>query len=152
MLDADLAGLYGISTKVFNQAIARNLARFPEDFMFRFTKDEFDNLRSQFVTSSLNHGGSRYLPYAFTEHGVAMLSSVLKSPRAVQMNISIIRAFIKLREILLTHKDLAERMEKLEQMQGKQGEQIIEIYAFLKKLIEAPKKPRKRIGFRLFSL
>ena len=147
MLDADLAELYQIPTKSLNLAIQRNLGRFPEDFMFRLTLKEFENLRFQFETSSW--GGRRYLPYAFTEHGVAMLSSVLKSPRAVQMNISIIRAFIKLREILLTHKELAQRMEKLEHEQKDQGEQVTEIYSFLKKLIKAPPKPSKRIGFNV---
>src|SRR5437867_4317305 len=100
MFDADLAALYAVETKVFNQAVRRNLDRFPDDFMFQLTKEEADSLRSQIVTSKTSRGGRRYLPYAFTEHGVSMLSAVLNSDRAVQMSILIIRAFVKLREIL----------------------------------------------------
>src|ERR1700680_2917779 len=114
MLDADLSGLYQVPTKAFNQAVKRNLDRFPEDFMFRLSSDETKHLRSQFVTSSVGWGGSRYLPFAFTEHGVAMLSSVLKSKRAIQMNILIVRTFVKLREMFSTHKEWATRLEKLE--------------------------------------
>ncbi|MCR4334582.1 MAG: ORF6N domain-containing protein [Patescibacteria group bacterium] len=136
MLDADLARLYGIETRILVQAVKRNLAKFPEDFMFQITPNEFLTLRSQFVISKSGKGGRRYLPYAFTEHGVAMLSSVLKSPRAVQMNISIIRAFIKLQEILLTHKELAQKMESLERKQKDQGDQVTEIYSFIKNLLK----------------
>ena len=102
MFDSDLAQLYQVETKNLNKAVRRNLNRFPEDFMFQLGKEEFDNLRFQFGTSSLGYGGRRYLPYAFTEHGVAMLSSVLNSGRAVQMNILIIRAFIRMRDMLGT--------------------------------------------------
>jgi hypothetical protein len=102
MLDADLATLYQVATKALNQAVRRNSERFPEDFMFQLTPEEAEALRSQFVTSNIGRGGRRYLPYVFTEHGVGMLSSVLSSPRAVQMNIQIIRAFIRMREILAT--------------------------------------------------
>jgi hypothetical protein len=112
MLDSDLAKLYEVSTKAFNQAVKRNRNRFPEDFMFRLASEELN--RSQFVTGSQKHRDPRYPPYAFTEHGVAMLSSVLGSDRAIQMNILIIRAFLKLRELLATHKDLARKMEHLE--------------------------------------
>lgn len=115
ILDSDLADFYDVSVKVLLQSIKRNIERFPEDFMFQLTKNEFEDLRSQFVTSSW--GGRRYLPYAFTEHGVAMLSSVLRSPRAVQMNILIVRAFIKIREILASNKDLAGKIEELQREQ-----------------------------------
>src|ERR1700730_9806367 len=106
MLDADLAELYQVETKTLNRQVKRNADRFPEDFMFQLTAEEAESLRYQIGTSNEGRGGRRYLPYAFTEHGVAMLSSVLKSPRAVQMNILIIRAFVKLRELLANHKDL----------------------------------------------
>jgi hypothetical protein len=117
MLDSDLSELYQVTTGNLNLAVRRNLDRFPEDFMFQLTKEEFENLRLQFASSSSGYGGRRYLPYAFTEHGVAMLSSVLNSDRAVQMNILIIRAFVKLRELLATHKDLAQKIEKLDAAQ-----------------------------------
>lgn len=106
MLDLDLAVLYEVSTKRLNEAVRRSLVRFPPDFMFRLNKKELGNLRSQSATSNPGHGGSRYLPYAFTEHGVAMISSVLTSDRAVALNILIVRTFVRLREYLLTHKDL----------------------------------------------
>jgi hypothetical protein len=112
MLDADLARLYQVSTKALNQAVKRNVDRFPLDFMFRLVPDEARNLRSQPVTSRSEHGGSRYLPFVFTEHGVAMLSSVLKSKNAVQMNILIVRAFVKLREMFSTHKAWAARPDR----------------------------------------
>ena len=104
ILDTDLATLYRVPTKAFNQAVRRNMLRFPADFMFQLTSDETENLRSQIVTSSW--GGRRYLPFVFTEQGVAMLSSVLNSDRAIQVNIAIMRAFVKLRELLATHQDL----------------------------------------------
>jgi len=144
MLDADLAELYQVSTKVLNQAVRRNLKRFPSDFMFQFTLEESQNLRSQIVTSSLEYGGRRYLPYAFTEHGVAMLSSVLRSERAVQMNILIIRAFVKLRELLATHKDLARKIEDLE---NNQGQHTLQINSIIKLLTKPDKKSRKPFGF-----
>src|ERR1039458_9337677 len=117
MLDSDLAELYQVLTKNLNLAVRRNAKRFPPDFMFQLTREEAESLRLQIATSNEGRGGRRYLPYAFTEHGVAMLSSVLNSERAVQMNIVIIRAFLKLREVLATHKDLAERMEQIESSQ-----------------------------------
>jgi phage regulator Rha-like protein len=155
MLDADLAKIYGVPTKVLIQSIKRNNARFPSDFMFQITNEEFKNLRSQFVTSSFgrNYGGRRYLPYAFTEHGVAMLSSVLNSPKAVHMNIFIIRAFIKLREMLATHKDLAHKIEYLERHQKENTGQIVIIRNVIAQLIalsskaSTPKKSSQAIGF-----
>ena len=112
MLDSDMANLYQVPVKRFNEQVARNRDRFPEDFMFQLSVDEHVNLRSQIATSSW--GGRRYPPYAFTEQGVAMLSSVLKSPRAVQVNIEIMRAFVRLREMLQTNKDLAQKLDALE--------------------------------------
>src|SRR5467141_1520665 len=117
MLDADLADLYQVLTKNLNKAVARNRDRFPEDFMFQLTAEEAESLRFQFGTSHEGRGGRRYLPYAFTELGVAMLSSVLNSARAVQMNILIMRAFVKLREVLASHQALARKIEKLEATQ-----------------------------------
>jgi hypothetical protein len=117
MLDSDLADLYHVETKALNRAVKRNLTRFPGDFMFQLTDDEAESLRCHFGTSNDSRGGRRYLPYAFTEHGVAMLSSVLNSERAVQMNFLIVRAFVKLRQVLATHRDLARKMELLETTQ-----------------------------------
>jgi len=145
MLDADLAVLYGVPTKQLNLAVQRNSKRFPEDFMFKLTLQEVKNLRFQIETSSW--GGSRYTPYAFTEQGVAMLSSVLRSERAVQMNIMIIRAFVQLRNLLASNKDLAARMEKLEARQERHGS-IIEILAEEISALKAPPLPAKRrIGY-----
>ncbi|MGA2588300.1 MAG: ORF6N domain-containing protein [Bryobacteraceae bacterium] len=150
MLDSDLAELYQVLTKNLNLAVRRNLDRFPEDFMFQLTQDEFQNLRLQSATSSSGYGGRRYLPYAFTEHGVAMLSSVLSSKQAVQMNIVIIRAFVKLREVLATHKDLAARMEKLEAAQKQHGSIIAVVVEEIKKLKQpSPTPPKRRIGFTI---
>lgn len=122
LLDADLAKLYGVETKVLNQAVKRNQQRFPSDFMFQLTVAEMSNLRSQSVTSS-SHGGRRTPPYVFTEQGVAMLSSVLASPCAIEVNIEIMRAFVRLRQVLAQHSDLAKRIDGLEAQMGKhQGE------------------------------
>ncbi len=145
MLDIDLAELYEIPVKVLLQAVKRNSERFPDDFIFQLSKEEFQNLRSQFVTSSW--GGRRYLPFAFTEHGVAMLSSVLRSPRAVQMNILIVRAFIKIREILSSNKDLAHQIEELQREQKLQNKHINSIYSLIDRLIEQPQKHENKIGF-----
>lgn len=149
MLDSDLAELYEISTKVLNQAVKRNLGRFPSGFMFRINTEEMKSLnRSQFVTGSQKHREDKYLPYAFTEHGVAMLSSVLRSPRAVQMNILIVRAFIKIREILASNKDLAGKIEELQREQKLQNKHINSIYSILEKLITEPVKSNNPIGFK----
>jgi hypothetical protein len=149
MLDSDLAELYNVSTKVLNQAVKRNINRFPLDFMFQLTEIEYLNLRSQIVTSSLAYGGRRYLPLVFTEHGVGMLSSVLKSPRAVQMNILIIRTFIKMRDLIASHKDLAGKIEKLENSQKKHNSVIAIVINEIKKLkTTSYKTTKKRIGFK----
>ena len=144
MLDADLAELYGVTTKVFNQAIQRNMDRFPEDFMFRLTEEEFSDLRSQFVTSKKGRGGRRYLPYVFTEQGVAMLSGVLNNPRAVQVNIAIMRAFVRLRRMLVSHEELARKVDTLEKQYDAQFRVVFDA---IRALMEPPKTPRRRIGF-----
>lgn len=149
MLDSDLAFLYKVSTKALNQAIKRNLKRFPSDFMFQLTISETSAMnRSQIVTGSQKHRDPKYLPYAFTEQGVAMLSSVLKSERAIQVNIAIIRAFIKLREMLQSHKDILVEIEKIKRDQKKHGDKISTIMNFINKLLEPELEPRKQIGFR----
>jgi ORF6N domain len=150
MLDSDLAGLYQVPTKSLNLAVRRNAERFPADFMFQLSKEEFENLRFQFETSSSGHGGRRYPPHAFTELGVAMLSSVLNSERAVQMNIIIMRAFVRMRELLTTHKDLAEKIEKLERTQKQHGSILVAVVQDIQKLkTPPPQPPRRRIGFHV---
>ncbi|MEO6189859.1 MAG: ORF6N domain-containing protein [Saprospiraceae bacterium] len=146
MLDSDLAELYGVETKTFNQAVKRNATRFPEDFMFVLTEDEFKILRSQIVTSSW--GGRRYAPRAFTEQGVAMLSSVLSSDTAIKVNIQIIRIFTKLRQILLSNKDILLKLEQLEKHVNRNSKDIELIFSALKQLLEQPNPPRKQIGFK----
>ena len=145
MLDKDLAELYNVPTKVFNQAVKRNNSRFPEDFAFQLTEAEFEILRSQIVTSSW--GGQRYLPYAFTESGVAMLSSVLKSELAIKVNIQIIRLFTRMREMLLANKDILLKMEEIERRMDSHDRDIDEIFAYLKELLNPAQQPRQRIGF-----
>lgn len=143
MFDRDLAVLYGVETKVLNQAVRRNIKRFPEDFMFQLNQKEAQVfLRSQFVTSSW--GGTRKAPLAFTEQGVAMLSSVLKSERAIQVNIQIIRTFTKLRQMLLTHKELKEKIEKMERKYDKQFRVVFDT---IKLLLREDEKPKSAIGF-----
>jgi len=151
MLDSDLADLYQVPTKALNQSVRRNLDRFPEDFMFRLTEAEANSLRSQFVTSNAGRGGRRYLPYAFTEHGVAMLSSVLSSKRAVQMNIVIIRAFVRLREILASNRELARRLDQVEDSLKRHGSVIGVVVDEIKKLKQPPATTKRRIGFMIDS-
>lgn len=145
MLDSDLAELYQVETRVLNQQVKRNQDRFPEDFMFQLTKEEWENLKSQNATASW--GGRRSEPYAFTEHGVLMLSSVLNSDRAIAVNIRIMRVYNKLKEMLLNHRDLLLRMEKLERRMGAQDEQIIQVFAFLQKFVKQESE-RKQIGYK----
>jgi len=144
MLDADLAALYGVPTKALIQAVKRNRARFPADFMFELTAEEGARLRSQIVTSKSGRGGRRTLPYAFTEQGVAMLSSVLRSARAVAVNVEIMRAFVRLREMLAGHADLARKLAALER---KYDTQFKVVFDAIRELMEPPVKPRRRIGF-----
>ncbi len=149
MLDKDLANLYGIETKLFNKAVKRNNDRFPPDFMFQLTKDEVEPLRFQIGTSKKSgRGGRRYLPYAFTEQGVAMLSGVLNSNRAVKVNIEIMRAFVKLREVLSTHKELAHKFKELESKIEKHDKEIYTIFDAIQQLMAPPEKKKQKIGFR----
>ncbi|RZB33840.1 MAG: hypothetical protein SRB2_03627 [Desulfobacteraceae bacterium Eth-SRB2] len=144
MLDRDLAELYGVETKVLKQAVRRNIGRFPADFMFEMTNTEFEDWRSQFVTSKSDKMGLRYKPMAFTEQGVAMLSSVLRSKRAIQVNIQIMRAFTQLRKMLSTHEDLKRRIESMEK---KYDQQFQIVFEAIKQLLETDEKPKKKIGF-----
>ncbi len=169
LLDFDLATLYGVPTKTLNQAVKRNATRFPEDFMFQLSAEETRFLRSkfvtaksqavdnqwilpnwsQFVTSSRKHRGQSYRPYAFTEQGVAMLSSVLNSERAVKVNIAIMRAFVKLRQTLETNRELARKFSELEKRVGKHDEEIDAILEAIRQLMAPPEKPRREIGFHV---
>lgn len=143
LLDADLAELYGVETGELNRAVRRNLDRFPADFMFRLNASELANLKCQFGISSW--GGRRGFPYAFTEQGVAMLSSVLRSPRAVQVNVEIMRAFVRLRQMLSSHADLARKLDELEQ---KYDEQFRAVFDAIRELMSPPeRKKRPPIGF-----
>ena len=142
MLSPDLAELYEVEPRVLVQAVSRNRERFPEDFMFQLNRVELANLKSQIVISSW--GGARSTPYAFTEQGVAMLSSVLRSPRAVQVNIAIMRAFVELREMLASHRDLARRFDEME---SKYDAQFKAVFDAIRELMIPPAKPRRRIGF-----
>jgi len=144
ILDRDLAALYGVPTKALKQAVKRNIARFPDDFMFVLDGEEFANWRSQFVTSNSDRMGLRHAPMAFTEHGIAMLSSVLNSERAIQVNIAIMRAFAQLRALLATHADLARKLEELEK---KYDAQFRVVFDALRQLMNPPVPPRKQIGF-----
>jgi len=149
MLSNHLAELYGAEVKVLVQSVKRNLERFPEDFMFQLNKEEYENLKSQFVTSSWG-GARRAYPYAFTEQGVAMLSSVLRSKKAVQVNIAIVRAFVKLRQILSTHKELVYKLKELEQKYENHDLAIKDIFAVIRQLMDAPVKAKRVIkGFRV---
>ncbi len=153
MLDADLATLYGVETRALLQAIKRNRARFPEDFMFQLNQKEFTDLRSQTVISSSTsrHGGRRYPPYAFTEQGVAMLSSVLRSPRAIQANIGIMRAFVRLRQMLAAHADLARKLAALEKRYDRKFKIVFDAIRELMEpppdSPETPSQPARPIGF-----
>ena len=152
MLDFDLSLLYNVETKYLKRQVRRNIGRFPSDFMFELTDNEFKILRSQIGTSSW--GGSRYKPMAFTEQGVAQLSSVINSERAIEVNIQIIRLFTRMRKLLLTHKDLILRVQQLENVQDEQEENISIIFEYMNRLIEGENEsnepePRKRIGFNV---
>ena len=144
MLDRDLASLYGVETRVLKQAVRRNVRRFPDDFMFQLSKKEFEHWRSQFVTSNADRMGLRYPPMAFTEQGVAMLSSVLRSERAIDVNIAIMRTFVKLRQMLETHAELARKLAELE---NKYDDQFRVVFDVLNELMIPPEPKRKQIGF-----
>lgn len=144
MLDFDLAELYEVQTKILNQSVKRNLDRFPEDFMFKIDITEHSNLRSQFVTSS--YGGRRYSFYAFTEQGVAMLSSVLNSKKAIQVNIQIMRAFTKLRQMIINYSELKDKIEELE---NTYDENFRIVFQLIKNMLHEEDKPKEQIGFRV---
>jgi hypothetical protein len=149
LLDADLARLYGVTTAALNQAVRRNAARFPTDFAFRLTRQEFTALISQIVTSNAGRGGRRKLPLVFTEHGVAMLSSVLRSARAARVNVEIMRAFVRLRRLLATPVELVEQLTRLAETVQLHDEQIKTIAQVLRQMMEKPPGPAKgRIGFQ----
>ena len=141
LIDKDLAELYGVETKVLIQAVKRNIDRFPSDFMFQLNNQDVVRLRSQFVTSKSGRGGRRYLPYVFTEQGVAMLSTVLKSERAIKVNIAIMRAFVKLRQMLTSNAQLARKLKTLEK---KYDEQFSIVFEAIYKLMDPPEKKKKR--------
>lgn len=145
MIDRDLAELYGVETKVLKQAVKRNMNRFPEDFMLQMNKKEFEIWRSQFVTSNSDKMGLRYAPFVFTEQGVAMLSSILKSERAIEVNIAIMRVFVKLRDMLSTHKDLVKKLNSLEE---KYDEQFRIVFDAIRALMTEEEKPKRKIGFK----
>ena len=153
MLDADLAALYGVRTKRFNEQVRRNRDRFPADFMFRLTDQEFKILRSQFATSSLgprqaSWGGQRYLPFAFTEHGAIMAATILNTPRATEVSVFVVRAFVRLREMVAANKELAKKLDELERRVSHHDEAITSIVKAIRELATPPEpKPKRRIGF-----
>ena len=149
MVDEDLAELYGVPTRELNQRVQRNSKRFPEDFMFQLTKEETEVLRSQFVISKPSRGGRRYLPFVFTEPGVAMLSSVLNSEHAIEVNISIMRAFIRLRQILESNEELNRKFVAVIRKLSTHDKYFKVVFDELKKLTEQPSQPRKAIGFKV---
>lgn len=147
MLDSDLAEIYQVTTKRLNEQVKRNRERFPEDFMFQLTSGEAAALRSQFATSNRGRGGRRYRPYVFTEHGAVMLASVLNSPVAVQASIQVVRAFIRMRQVMATHKDVARRIMDLERRIERHDEHITALFEAVRQLMKPPERPRKQIGF-----
>jgi membrane-associated protease RseP (regulator of RpoE activity) len=149
MLDSDLAALYGVKTKELNKAVSRNRDRFPSDFAFLLAAEEVTRLRFQIGTSSSGYGGRRYRPYAFTEQGVAMLSGVLRSKRAVQVNVAIMRAFVRLRGLLSAHHELAVKLAELERRVASSEEGIQTLFEAIRRLMAPPDKPKKQIGFHV---
>jgi len=148
MLDSDLAQIYAVSTKQLNQQLKRNRNRFPEDFAFQLTANEFVSLRSQIVTSN-RRGGRRYLPWVFTEHGSLMLASVLNSEVAIQASVRVVRAFVRLREMVAANAQLASKLKDLERRLDSHDETIVDLFAALKRLLEPEAKPRREIGFHV---
>ncbi len=148
MLDRDLAELYYVETRALNQAVRRNINRFPDDFMFQLSQEEIENWKSQIVISNKERMGLRKRPYAFTEHGVIMLANVLNSPRAAQASIQVVRAFIKLREIFSTHKALASKLHQLERKIEKNDKEINVIFQAIRALMSPPEKKQRKIGFK----
>ena len=152
MIDEDLAELYGVPTKALNQQVQRNRKRFPEDFMFQLSKEESDIWKSQFAISRSTHGGRRSPPYAFTEHGVAMLSSVLNSDRAIEVNITIMRAFIRLRQLLESNEELNRKFAAVIRKLSTHDKYFQVVFDELKRLTEEPTPSRKQIGFKVSKL
>ncbi len=158
MLDSDLAAIYGVTTRRLNEQLRRNRSRFPDDFAFQLTAEEFKNMKSQIATSSLrsqfvtssSHGGKRKLPWVFTEHGALMLASVLNSQIAVQASVRVVRAFVRLREMVVANVQLAAKLEQIERRLDSHDEAIVELFAALKRLLESPEPSRTReIGFHV---
>lgn len=147
ILDSDLAEIYGITTGRLNEQIKRNVERFPDDFRFQLTASEYKLLISQFAISKKGRGGRRKLPYVFTEHGVIMAANVLNTKRAVQMSVFVVRAFIRLRETIASHKDLARKLEELERKIEHHDEEIESIFEAIRELMETPEPPKKQLGF-----
>lgn len=147
LLDADLAALYGVETKRFNEQVKRNRARFPDDFMFQLTEAEFAALRSQSATSNTSRGGRRYLPYAFTEHGAIMAATILNSPWATEVSVYVVRAFIRLREVLASQEALVQRLDRLEANLTEHDQAISDILKALRQLMMPPDPPKRQIGF-----
>jgi hypothetical protein len=148
MIDRDLAELYGVETKRMKEAVRRNIERFPTDFMFEMNKNEFEQWRKENITGSEDRQGLRYAPFCFTEQGVTMLSCVLNSKRAIEVNIHVIRIFTKLRELVLTHKDILLKLEQLERKVVGQDDDIKVIFGYLKELLNPPSEPMRKIGFK----
>jgi phage regulator Rha-like protein len=152
IMDSDLAILYGVETRRLNEQVKRNTDRFPEDFMFRLTVEEFENLKSHFATSSASWGGRRSLPYAFTEHGAIMVASILNTAKAIEVSVYVVRAFIRIREYLATHKQLAQKLAELEQKIGTHDQAIQSLIDAIHQLMAPPVKPKRRIGFHTDKL
>jgi hypothetical protein len=148
LLDSDLAAIYGVTTAALNQAVRRNEARFPADFLFRLSPEETARLKSQSVTSNPGRGGRRKRPWAFTEHGAIMAASVLNSPRAVEMSVFVVRAFVQLRDFARTHAELGKQLATLERRVVAHDADLKQVFAALRRLLEPPKSPRSRIGFK----
>ena len=149
MLDEDLARVYGVTTARLNEQVKRNISRFPQDFMFQLTENEFEILMSQFATSSSAWGGRRKLPYVFTEHGAVMLASVLNSPVAIQASIQVVKAFVRLREMLVANKELAEKLSLLEK---KYDKNFAVVFDAIRRLMDPPINKRKKIGYKSAKL
>lgn len=147
IIDDNLAAIYGVSTKRLNEQVKRNRDRFPEDFCFQLTRRELKSIRSQNATASKRN--ARYRPYAFTEHGAIMAANILKSKRAVHMSVFVVRAFVRFRETMVAHRDLADRLRELEQKVGQHDEQMRAIIEAIRQLMTIPEKPKRQIGFRV---
>jgi phage regulator Rha-like protein len=149
ILDSKLAALYGVTVRVFNQAVKRNAKRFPADFAFQLTREEYEALRSQTVISKTERrGGRQYLPYAFTEHGAVMAATVLNSPKAVEMSVEVVRVFNRLREFLASHRQLAAKLEELEKKIASHDKHIVTLFNAVRSLMATPEKPKRQIGFQ----